>query len=66
MSLTLWVLSISALLTEFIARADAAPSFGFNLPPLGIDGKSIDYRDTSPRFFAGISWFAEHLKKHIR
>ena len=29
------------------------PSFGFNLPPLGIEGKNVDYRETSPRFFAG-------------
>jgi hypothetical protein len=29
------------------------PSFGFNLPPLGTDGKNVDYRETSPRFFAG-------------
>ena len=29
------------------------PDVGFNMPPLGIDGMNIDYRDTSTRFFAG-------------
>ncbi len=36
-----------------VENAFSTPSFGFNLPPLGIDGKNFDYRDTSPRFFAG-------------
>ena len=34
-------------------NASSVPSFGFNLPPLGMDGENFDYRETSTRFFAG-------------
>ena len=46
------VLSTLLIATEHIVSC--SPNYGFNLPPLGIDGKNVDYHDTSPRFFAGM------------
>jgi hypothetical protein len=46
--------SLFLIISTFgLEAALSMPSFGFNLPPLGIDGKNFDYRETSPRFFAG-------------
>jgi hypothetical protein len=52
-----WTLAIQKLFLIIsilkVENAFSIPSFGLNLPPLGIDGKNFDYRETSPRFFAG-------------
>ncbi len=50
LAIQLLVLIISTFGLESVF---SIPSFGFNLPPLGIDGKNLDYRETSPRFFSG-------------
>jgi hypothetical protein len=63
------MLAIQLLCILSILKVDNAfsiPSFGFNLPPLGIDGKNFDYRDTSPRFFAGEKQFAQILPNVIK